>query len=83
MGGHTVVQIRTLCTQSLTPPHPSNHDPSLGVPAPVNLLFELSQHHPSKPLPLPCHTVEPDPAAYSHEDEPDTGPDEQELVSTQ
>jgi hypothetical protein len=82
-GGHTVVQIRTLRTRSLTPPHPSNHDPSLGVPAPVNLPSELSQHHPSRPLPLPRHTVEPDPTAYSREDEPDTGPDKQELVSTQ
>lgn len=82
-GGHAVVQIRTLRTRSLTPPHPSNHDPSLGVPAPVNLPSESSQHRPSGPSPLPRHTVEPDPAAYSREDEPDTEPDEQELVSTQ
>ncbi|KAJ7333477.1 hypothetical protein DFH08DRAFT_966299 [Mycena albidolilacea] len=80
-GGHAVVQIRTLRTRSLTPPHPSNHDPSLGVPAPVNLPSESSQHHPSRPSPLPRPTVKPDPAEYSREDEPDTGPDEQELDS--
>ncbi|KAJ7358590.1 hypothetical protein DFH08DRAFT_802406 [Mycena albidolilacea] len=79
--GHTVVQICTLHTQSLTPPHPSNHDPSLGVPVPVNLPSKLSQHHPSRPSPLPCHTVEPDPAAYSREDETDTGPNKQELAA--
>jgi hypothetical protein len=28
-GEHAVVQIRTLCTRSLTPPHPSNYDASL------------------------------------------------------
>ncbi|KAJ7323367.1 hypothetical protein DFH08DRAFT_817938 [Mycena albidolilacea] len=80
-GGHAVVQIRTLRTRSLTPPHPSNHDPSLGVPAPVNLPSELSQHHPSRLSLLSRHTVEPDPVAYSREDEPDTGPDKQELDS--
>ncbi|KAJ7849125.1 hypothetical protein B0H14DRAFT_3452708 [Mycena olivaceomarginata] len=35
-GEHAVVQIRTLRMRSLTPPHPSNYDASLGVPAPMN-----------------------------------------------
>ncbi|KAJ6490114.1 hypothetical protein C8R45DRAFT_1139189 [Mycena sanguinolenta] len=33
---HAIVQIRTLRSRSPTPPHPSDHDPSLGVPAPMN-----------------------------------------------
>jgi hypothetical protein len=35
-GGHAIVQIRSLRSRSLTPPHPSEYDPSLGIPAPMN-----------------------------------------------
>ncbi|KAJ7195718.1 hypothetical protein B0H12DRAFT_1169101 [Mycena haematopus] len=35
-GEHAIVQIRTLRSRSVTPPHPSDHDTSLGVPAPMN-----------------------------------------------
>ncbi|KAJ6465338.1 hypothetical protein C8R45DRAFT_939546 [Mycena sanguinolenta] len=42
-GEHAVVQIRTLRSRAPTPPHPSDHDPSLGVPAAMN----PPQSHPS------------------------------------
>ncbi|KAJ6502069.1 hypothetical protein C8R45DRAFT_608315 [Mycena sanguinolenta] len=35
-GEHAIVQIRTLRSRSPSPPHPSDHDPSLGVPALMN-----------------------------------------------
>ncbi|KAJ7356836.1 hypothetical protein DFH08DRAFT_1048015 [Mycena albidolilacea] len=67
-GGHAIVQIRTLRSRSLTPPHPSDYDPSLGVPAPMNpTSSETSPQHPPGPPPLPPHhTVQPDLPTYSH-----------------
>jgi hypothetical protein len=79
-GGHAIVQIRTLRSRSLIPPHPSDYDPSLGVPAPMNPpSSETSPHHPPRPPPLPPHhTVQPDSATYSHgeNEASDAEPDE-------
>ncbi|KAJ7306952.1 hypothetical protein DFH08DRAFT_824451 [Mycena albidolilacea] len=66
-GEHAVVQIRTLCTRSLTPPHPSNYDASLGDPAPMNPPLEDSSRSEARSmaLPVPSHST------HSREDDID------------